>query len=357
MTVAQVALGHSVTILGTRIGDEAPVLNGVEVQLFPCELSPWRWSKGLARALPILVAKADIVHIHTVWQYPTWVASAICQSLRKPYIIRPCGMLEEWSLSQSSFKKKLYLLLGGKHRLRNATALHFTSNSERQKSMRLSKDFVLPIGLSPSAYENLPPSTAFATRFPILKNRQIVLFLGRLHYKKQPDLAIKAFARACRDDSDACLVLAGPGEPNYVSRLKDLAHELGIAEKVVFVGMLEGVVVREAYTAAALFVLPSLQENFGISVAEAMAAGCPVVISDEVALSSVVVNANAGLVCKLDADSVANAIASLISDEDSRKSMGERGRQIILDKFTWKQIAGRLDTVYADILADKKDRG
>jgi len=353
MAEAQAALGHGVTILATKIGDEtAPVLKGVEIRLYPCEFIGWRWSKGLAGALPSLVEKADIVHIHTLWQYPTWAAAGVCQSLGKPYIIRSCGMLEHWSLSQSSFKKRLYLLFGGNSRLKGAAAIHFTSESERINSLRPSKDFVIPIGLRSSAYENLPSELAFKKRFPVLENKKIVLFLGRLHYKKQPDVAIRAFALVYNDHPDACLVLAGPGDPNYVAGLDQLVHRLGIEKRVFFLGMLQGETVREAYRAAAFFVLPSFQENFGISVAEAMAAGCPVVVSEQVSLSKEVARANSGIVCSAEVKPTAEAMSRLLGDSGLREKMGINGRNLIVNQFTWEKVAADLIDVYSDILSN-----
>jgi glycosyltransferase involved in cell wall biosynthesis len=355
MAEAQAALGHNVTILTTQLGkEEWPLLRGVAIHAYPCEFSGWRWSKGLARSLPGHVSKADIVHIHTVWEYPTWAASRVCRSLGVPYIIRPCGMLEQWSLSQNAIKKWLYLYAIGNSILRDATAIHFTSESERVNSNQVCAgcdEFVIPIGLNPAAYEESLSESDFYDRFPVLKGRKIVLFLGRLHYKKQPDVAIHAFGIACTGHPDACLVLAGPGEPEYVSQLKHLTQQLGIEQKVLFVGMLHEKAVREAYRAATLFVLPSLQENFGISVAEAMAAGCPVVVSDQVSLSSEVACANAGVVCPAEVEPTAEAIARLLGNSELRKTMGANGRNLILEKFTWERIVSDLTDVYGDILS------
>ncbi len=354
MSESQAALGHTVSIVATRTGKEpSPALPDVALYLYPCEFVGWRWSKGLADALHSQIKKAEIVHIHTVWEYPTWIGAKVCQDLGKPYIIRPCGMLEQWSLAQSSLKKKLYLLLGGSARIKRAAAMHFTSESERIKSIRPTKAFVLPIGLPPSAYEDLPSASAFRQRFPILEDRKIVLFLGRLHYKKQPDVAIRAFALACRKYRDHTLVLAGPGDVDYVAGLRQLACQLGIENQVVFVGLLQEEAVREAYRAAALFVLPSLQENFGISVAEAMAAGCPVLVSDQVSLSKEVARAGAGIVCGTSVEQVAAAMSAFFHALELQAEMGVKGRELILSQFTWEKIASDLIDVYSDILINK----
>jgi len=359
MAEAQADIGHNVTILTTsNVTDELPLIPSVAVSGYFCELSNWRWSKEFARSLPGYVSRSDIVHIHTVWEYPTWAAMKVCRSFEVPYIIRPCGMLEHWSLSQSKVKKWLYLNFFINYLLKEAAAIHFTSLSESVNSNRFSAyfdKFVIPIGIEPASYEDLVTESQFFDRFPILKGREIVLFLGRLHPKKQPEVAIQAFGIACKVHPNTFLVMAGPGEPEYLAQLKTLTQRLGIENKVMFVGMLCKKAVLEAFRAATLFVLPSLQENFGISVAEAMAAACPVIVSHQVSLSSEVASFNAGVVCHAEVEPIAKSLVRLLENSALRKTMGANGRSLILEKFTWKRIANELTDVYADILSGKRE--
>jgi len=343
---AEAAAGHKVALLATDYGlpDEL-FIEGVELKIFPCTLAGWRYSRELAEALPEVVRTSDIVHIHTIWEHPAWVAARVCRKLGKPYILRPCGMLDSWSLSQSAWRKWLYLRLLAGSVIRNAAALHFTSEEELKNSLKPGggvREFVVPNGLPPTAFEGLPGSEAFWFRYPELDGKRLLLFLGRLHYKKQPDVAIRAFRKVCDRDARLALVLAGPAEPEYLTRLRALVAELKLTERVFFTGLLQGAAVREAYCAAELFVLPSLQENFGIAVAEAMAAGCPVVVSEQVNLATTIRETGAGLVCKSDVDSLAAAMEKLLADDSLRKQMGSHGRATAKRDFSWSNVAERL---------------
>lgn len=355
MAKQQARMGHAVTIASTDYGIEKPAeIEGVKVQIYPLTFALWRWSKGLSVALSDLVRVADMVHIHMLWEHPTYAAAAACRKMKKPYIIRPCGMLDRWSLSQRAWKKKVYLTLFLGTILDHAAAVHYTSEGERRQSSEFAggcKSFVIPVGLPSSAYEDHPHAQAFWARFPALYGKRLVLFLGRLHYKKQPEVAIKAFADIAPRIPNGHLVMTGPGDAAYVSGLKQLVADLGLNKQVTFTGMLRGEAVREAYRAAELFVLPSLQENFGIAVAEAMAAGCPVVVSDRVDLSPEIAKAEAGLVCSPNVGETASAMNRLLEDEGLRTRMGENGQRLALEKFAWEKVATALTQVYEDILS------
>lgn len=356
MAEQQARTGHAVTITSTDYGiTEPPNIDSVSVRVYHTDFSRWRWSRALSAALDELVSAADIVHIHMLWEFPTWAAAAACRKTGKPYIIRPCGMLDPWALSQHSWIKKLHLLLGGQSILDHASVIHCTSDREMAglpTSVDRTKCAVVPIGLPSAAYDNLPPREAFSNRFPQIAGKTIVLFLGRLHPKKQPDVAIRAFRLACRDRADIHLVMAGSGEDQYVGQLRRLVEELGLGKKVTFSGMLLGESVREAYAAADVFVLPSLLENFGISVAEAMAAGCAVIVSDQVYLADEIRGANAGSVCAPSDSALAAALRELLSNEPLRRQMGKDGHNLIVNRFTWPYVAKQLDNVYNCILRE-----
>jgi glycosyltransferase involved in cell wall biosynthesis len=178
----------------------------------------------------------------------------------------------------------------------------------------------------------------------------MILFLGRLHPKKQPEVVIRAFHAIHREFPEASLVLAGTGEQGYSNLLQKLVSQLGLESQVFFLGMLKGREVQEAYMAAALFALPSLGENFGIAVAEAMAAGCPVVVSHQVALSKEVEEYSGGIVAEADVDGVSKAFRRLLEGSALRQSMGRNGREFVLKKLTWDKIAEQMVEVYQDIL-------
>lgn len=355
---AQAVMGHEVSIAASDYGVRSvPDLRGVEFKLFPCRYNAWRWTPELGRQLERAVKGYDIVMVASLWQYPTFIAGKTCRAAGKPYVVSPNGMLDAWSLSQKAWKKKPYLALVERNTLLGAAAIHLTSESELTES-GLGRwpvpKLVVPLGLPKTKYADLTDGSRFFRRYPELQNRQIVLFLGRLHYKKQPDLLIRAFHQACVGGNDAHLVLAGPGDESYLKSLRALSNDLGLQDRVLFTGMLRSEDVQEAYRAASVFVLPSLQENFGLSVVEAMSAECPIIVSRQVGLARDVLRARAGLVVGAGVEEIAEAIARLLANEKLRGEMGRRGRALVLEKFTWESAARELTEVFHDILSGRK---
>src|SRR3989442_7480122 len=259
------AAGNEASVVDTAFGaDGLPELPGVAVRLFPCRYGPRRWAPELWGFLQREVGRWDIVSVHTLWQFPTFVAGTACRRARRPYVMTPHGMLDEWSLSRKRWRKRLYLSVFEERTLRGASGLQATSEGERTKS-RLEQwnrsVFVVPWGVPRSAYTDLPGAGQFAHRFPALRGRRLVLFLGRLHPKKQPEVALRAFTEVCSGDSGTVLVMAGPGEGRYVAALRKLARQLDIDDQILFAGPGWGDAVREAYRAAAVLLLPSCHEN------------------------------------------------------------------------------------------------
>jgi glycosyltransferase involved in cell wall biosynthesis len=357
LAAAQAAMGREVCIAASDYGlATLPQVDNVAFSLFPCRYDTWRWAPELGRHLEGVVSEFDIVMVESLWQYPTFIAGRACRAANMPYVVSPNGMLDSWSLSQKAWKKRPYMALIERDTLLGASAIHLTSEGELAHShlnkWRVPK-IVIPLGLHKSKYAELPDGRGFFRRYPELSGKKIVLFLGRLHYKKQPDVVISAFHQACSEMPDAHLVLAGAGEQSYLHRLQDLVKSLGIQERTLFTGILKGDAVKEAYRAASVFVLPSWQENFGLALVEAMAAECPVVVSDHIDLAPDITQAGAGLVVSPNVDETAKAISLLLQSDEMGREMGSRGRQLVLERFTWERCAHEFNKVFDDILSGK----
>ena len=355
---AQAELGHEVSIASTEWGlAQSPPAEGVTIHLFPCKYDQWRWSPALGQFLKRNVRAYDVVTVESLWQYPTLAGGKACRDGGVPYVVSTNGMLDAWSLAQKAWKKKPYLYLFERSTIEGASGIHVTSKGELANS-HLEKwntaKLVIPLGVDSSSYDDLPGDLTFYRRHPELSGRRIVLFLGRLHYKKQPDVAIRAFHEACWDDDDVCLVLAGRGEAGYVRHLRDLVEELGIREKVFFTGLLRGNAVKEAYVAASVFVLPSWQENFGLSVVEAMAAGCPVVVSDQIDLAADIAKGGAGLSVAPNVEETAAALRLILNDHAMRAEMGRAGRRLVVENYTWERSARSFTRAFEDILSGRR---
>jgi glycosyltransferase involved in cell wall biosynthesis len=352
--------GVEVRLAATDHGHPEPAPAGVDLRLFRCRFHPWRWAPEMGRWLAREAAWAEVAHLHTVWTYPTRAAARACWRAGVPYLLRPAGMLEEWSMGQQAWKKVLYVRLVESATIRHASALHWTSEQERERSARWAggrPEVVVPLGLPASAYADLPPAEAFGRRFPALHGRRVLLYLGRVHPKKQPELAIGALALVRREVPNTVLAIAGSGERRYLDALAAMADAHGVAAAVHFLGMLRGREVQEAYAGASVFLLPSLQENFGLAAAEAMAAGCPVVVSPQVALAPLVSSHGAGRVAEGNVTAVAEAVRGLLTDEPGRRAAGQKARALVLQRFTWPAVAGELIRAYERVMLSARGGG
>ena len=233
----------------------------------------------------------DAVVLHGLWNYSSFGAWRALRSKAIPYFIYSHGMMDPWFRSRYPIKhlaKLVYWWLGEGRALRDAEAVLFTSEEERVRARKVFhghsyKECVLRYGTSDPPGDAESQKRAFLDVFPSLKDKRFLLFLNRIHPKKGCDLLIRAFGKSLdRIPPDIDLVMAGPDQVGWMRRLKTLAERLGISNRIHWPGMLNGELKWGALRSAGVLVLPSHQENFGISVAEAMACSTPVLISDKV---------------------------------------------------------------------------
>lgn len=181
-----------------------------------------------------------------------------------------------------------------------------------------------------------------------------MLFLGRLHIKKGLDRVLDAWPHIAGNFPDAMLVIAGDGEASYREAVKSLIRSHGIGESVLMTGRLDGSLKWGAYAASSLFVLPSRQENFAITVAEAMHMGLPVVISDKVNTWPYVMQAGGGIVLKEQGigDGLRSSIGSLLRDKGTSERMGSRARKFAQENLSWSAAGDALMRCYADVIKE-----
>lgn len=357
---AQARLGHAVRVVASWHGTldesiQAELEAGkVGVRQVGPTWGPLRMHRDLGPALEGEVANADVVHIHALWEDIQHRAARIAQRLGVPYVMRPCGMLDPWSLSQSAWKKKLMLALRVRRNLDRAAELHYTCAVERDLAAPLglkARAVVEPNGVELGEFASLPELGSFRRRWPALHDKPFALFLSRVHPKKGLDLLIPAFARVPLGDS--MLVIAGPDGDGHGVEMKELARRMGVGERVVFTGMLKGRERIEALVDAELFVLTSRQENFGISVVEALAADTPVLVSDQVNIHREIAEAGVGGVVALDVAEIARELERWLVDAGLRAGAKERAGDFVRTHYDWDRIAERWSARYRDLVAKR----
>jgi glycosyltransferase involved in cell wall biosynthesis len=349
MAESVAALGHDVRICTSKYdgpGREVdapsgqPVhRNGVTYYYYHMPRPHVRgFSPGMIRALPRLIADVDVVHLHSLYLAHTWATGACARRLGIPYIVRPHGTLDPYIWRRRRVPKWIMERLFQERVNRHAAAFHFTTQEEMELAQPYVSGrpgFVAPIGVDVARFAALPPRGGLRSRHVALGDRPIVIFYGRLNFKKGLDILIPAFADAVRRGQDLALVIAGP-DHGMEAKAREWVAQQGIGDRTVFTGMLDGEAALSALADADLFVLPSYSENFGISVVEAMACGLPVLISDRVNIWREVQADGGGLVAPPEVTPFADRIAALMADPQRRRQMGERARASVAARFTWR---------------------
>jgi glycosyltransferase involved in cell wall biosynthesis len=327
------------------------VEDGVNYWYFRRQTRFYTFSWPLARWLARHIEEFDVVHIHALFSFATIPAAFFARRRGVPYIVRPLGTLNEWGMkNRRPWLKKLSFWMLESRILKHAALIHYTSEQERDEANRLPVS--APSEIIPNALPGdspVCPRGRFRARHPELQGRKIVLFLSRLDAKKGIDLLLSAFAQVRRQIPSAVLVLAGEGAPSFVNGLKAQAEALAIGSEVHWAGFLTGADKWSALADADVFVLPSHSENFGIAVLEAMAAGTPVIVSDQVALHRAITRAHAGLVAARNAGSLAGAIVELLNDPAGAGLMGLNGKRLAEMDYSDEAVTRRLVHVYNGI--------
>jgi glycosyltransferase involved in cell wall biosynthesis len=362
---ALAARGHLVEVFTTNVdgpNDSAvpigsPVgLDGVHVKYFPSRiLRRIYWSPPLARAVGADMARFAVVHLHSVFLWPTWVAARLATKARVPYVVSPRGMLVKELIERRNRLIKLsWLKLVEKKNLERASAIHVTSALEaaelKRFGWRLPRIVEIPNGVD--KIKEFGDKEISADIKEIAAEQPMILFLGRISWKKGLDRLLHAFSLTHLGR----LAVVGPDDEKMAPRLAQLAEDLHIADRVRFLPRpVHGPDKEYLYRSAKVFVLSSYSENFGNTVLEAMQRGVPVVVTPEVGMAQIVRESGGGLVVAGDAEQLGAAICRLIADPGLARSIGEAGTQYSNANYTWDQIAARMEQLYS-ALQGRDDR-
>jgi glycosyltransferase involved in cell wall biosynthesis len=308
-------------------------------------------SRELGEWLEKNLDRFDLVEIHGIWVLSTWHVARACQRRRKPYIVRPHGSLDPFDLKKHAWQKRLLGPLAVSRLLQRSALVMCTAELERQRlvtygSNPRSKAMPLPVIL-PGEKGN---GGVFRRKHKIPADAQVVLFLSRIDYKKGLDFLIPALAMLKRAFPKLWFVLAGAGDPAYVTCVRHWLEETSVRSFATEVGFVTGQDKLDAYAAADIFALPSLNENFGIVLIEAMNAGLPVLISDEVYIHKEVAEAGAGVICQPALASVAAALRPMLDGSVDLRAMGARGRAAVQERYLPEKATESLVAAYRALI-------
>lgn len=357
---ALVARGHEVEVFTTSIDgptntqvphDVPVILEGVKIRYFAS-----RWLRRLSYA-PLLIEAlnrsmtgADVVHLHSVFLWPTWRAARCAQASEVPYVVSPRGMLVKRLIENRNwFIKSAWIALIEKSNLERAAAIHATSRLEAEEiqsfGWRLRQTTVVPNGVDEvgDAAHKVAPSAEIAS---LGREQPLILFFGRLARVKGLDRLLHGFARTQR----GILAIVGTDYEGLAPELSQLARKLNIDHRVRFVPhTVTGADKEYVFKSARLFVLPSYSESFGNSVLEALQRGLPVIVTPEVGAADVVKESSGGLVVNGDPDALGQAMDWLTKDLARSSMIGEAGRRHVSNHYSWPSVAARMEAFYESL--------
>jgi glycosyltransferase involved in cell wall biosynthesis len=367
--------GHQVAIYTTNVdGDgnmdvplEMPVfIGGVELRYFSVQRPRYyKFSLPLFYALKRTIPTFDIVHIHSLYLFPSTIAAHLCRKFDVPYLVKPHGTLNPYLFRRHRLRKRLYEALFERRNLERAAAVQFTATDEMRLAgvsnafrvgVREGHEVVVPNGVVISEAFRWPAAASeVADRSEVPRPQQrTLLFLSRINHNKGLDILARAFGIVARQRLEVRLVIAGPDNEGYGARVRELLAAEGVLDRTVFTGMLLGDEKAAAFRAADVFVLPSYSENFGIAIVEAMAYRLPVVISNRVNIWREIEDAGAGIVTDCDPQEVSIAILRLLDDPVGRNAMGRRGQLLAKRRFSWETVGGEMLALYHEVLRRSK---
>lgn len=348
--------GHTVKVLTTNANgtDKLDVTLGREVEVSGVPVTYYDqstvggrffYAPALKRACKRQAPQFDVVYIYGVWNYPAIAAGSACREKEVPYIVSPRTGFMEWPMRQSWLQKQIYLQLFGWRYVQGAWAMHYTTEIEREEARQFGVEtpgFVVPNCMNFAEFDELPEQGRFRSRLGLSSEYRLVLFLGRIEPRKGIELSMHALARVQEFIPDVHFAIAGPGDEEYVDSLHQLAADLGIKKSTSFTGYVDSNERLRALVDADVFILTSHTENFAMAAVEAMAAGTPVLLSDEVGVAPAADEADAGLSVSLHEDKITEALRQLLHSTSFREQLASNGPDHVRSQYSPESVAARM---------------
>lgn len=349
-----VEMGHQVDVFTTNINgrgvSNVPLssfveLDGVRIKYFECNkfLKRIYYSSGMRASLVREIRTYDVVHLHSVFLWPTWFAAKICIKNKTPYILSPRGMLvNELIQKKNSIIKKLYIKFIESKNIKNAKFIHCTSKLEKLElqniKLKLPPVVVIANGLLEGTENNFKITQSVTPPFP---ESGYILYIGRINWKKGLDRIVEAMTYMSIGE----LVIAG-NEDGYIEELKNKCSDLGLNHRVYFIGQVIGKDKEQLIKNSALVVLPSYSENFGNTLIEAMSLGKCVACTPGVGLAEEIKSFKAGYVLPESPKLIGIYMNQIMNDQEQLLQRGRNGQLLFINNFSWHSLAQKFEELY-----------
>jgi glycosyltransferase involved in cell wall biosynthesis len=333
----------------SRLKGEVTIVTPTRSRLDQTQLGNGLTLKGPETDLEAAVGSAEIVHMHGLWQAHTRRGARAARAARVPYLIAAHGMAEPWALRHKRWKKRVYMALVEAKNLRQASCLHALARPEiahlRSIAPRTPICFV-PNGVDLAPFENMPTRSVLEAQYPELTGKFVLLFFGRVHVKKGLDLLAEALCRTIPDHRDLHVVVAGTDDGAWAP-FRDRMTNVGLAGSMTYLGHVAGERARQVWGAADAFVLPSYSEGFSMAVLEALACSLPCLVTTACHFPELAA-AGGGIEVAATAESVTQGLRDLVERTPAERArLGQVGRRLVEENYTWDRQAERLASVYA----------
>lgn len=355
LAVAQAEKGHEVLVMPAQKTTGEQTLNPgshgkLHVLDAPSSSNSVLYDAAIKRAIRNAARDRDIVHIHGMWRYFLRASASTAREYGIPYIIRPAGSLGRIPRRQKGSIKLLYFRFREKPAFQRAAAIHVCSKKEQEEFQELNlgvHTFIAPQPIRLGLQTCVPDSQGLRGRCPNIKDdRKVILYLGRISAIKRLEVLVEAFIRLNKRFPDWHLVIAGPHEDmEIVRRIQSSIAAAGLQSRLSMPGMVTYELKAACFAAGGIFAQPSLHENFGMSVAEAISFGLPCVVSDGVALADDIAEGGAGIVTTSSVDTFEHALESLMSNSELRQQCSVAAA-ILSRRYSSDVVVDRLDQEY-----------
>lgn len=351
------ALSVDVTVFTTNAAGKARLdvplsqavdVDGVEVWYFPVIPSgDYNFaSRQQSKAIQDRLAEYDIVIADSVWGQLLGSVHSASRLNQVPYIVSLRGQLMPWSLDQKYLKKKIYLTVFGHRYLRAASAFHCTNPLEAEEASKLNlgpQAFVVPNAIDFTLYSGAHSFGDFRHKYQIPEDVPVLLYLGRLHPNKNPLLCIEVLADLKDVHPELVLVLAGPEDGVKIREVYLKAHDCGVGDRVICTGLLQGLETIEAFGISTIgLITSSVNESFGMSALESMAAGVPLVSSDLVPVAAWAAERGAAIAVRPSVKDFSIAVNQILSNEELERQMSDRGKEFVKTRFDSPAVARQM---------------